>query len=226
MPFFALVLALVQASATPPPAPEAPEPPVPSGPTVALDLSQAGQSLGTITIVLRPDEAPLSVANFLEYLRAGHYDGTIFHRIMLDFMIQGGGFTPEMEEKPTRDAIRNEARNGLRNSRGAVSMARTDAANSATAQFFINVRNNHSLDFGIRGAGYAVFGQVIDGMDVVDVIAKTPTTRRGDHKDTPTRPVIIQKAYEVESVAPRPSSPAPEATAGDGGPPVAPPEGR
>ena len=103
-------------------------------------------------------------------------------------------------------------------------MARTDAANSATAQFFINVRNNHSLDFGIRGAGYAVFGQVIDGMDVVDVIAKTSTTRRGDHKDTPTRPVIIQKAYEVESVAP----PAPEATAGDGGPPgppVAPPEG-
>jgi cyclophilin family peptidyl-prolyl cis-trans isomerase len=225
MPFFALVLALVQASAIPPPAPEAPEPPVPSGPTVALDLSQAGQSLGTITIVLRPDEAPLSVANFLEYLRAGHYDGTIFHRVMLDFMIQGGGFTPEMEEKPTRDTIRNEARNGLRNSRGAVSMARTDAANSATAQFFVNVRNNHSLDFGIRGAGYAVFGQVIDGMDVVDVIAKTPTTRRGDHKDTPTRPVIIQKAYEVESVA-LPSPPAAEATAGDGGPPVTPPEGR
>ena len=188
MPILALVLALSQASATPPPAPEAPEAPpapVPSGPMVALDVSQAGQSLGTITIVLQPDVAPLSVANFLEYLRSDHYDGTIFHRVMLDFMIQGGGFTPEMEEKPTGDSIRNEARNGLRNSRGAVSMARTDAANSATAQFFINVRNNHSLDFGIRGAGYAVFGQVIDGMDVVDLIAQTPTTRRGDHENTP-----------------------------------------
>ncbi len=225
MPILALVLVLIQASATPPPAPEAPAAPVLSGPTVALDLSQAGQSLGTITIVLRPEEAPLSVANFLEYLRAGHYDGTIFHRVMLDFMIQGGGFTPEMEEKPTRDSIRNEARNGLRNSRGAVSMARTDDPNSATAQFFINVRNNHSLDFGIRGAGYAVFGQVIDGMDVVDLIMQTPTTRRGEHGDTPTRAVIIQKAYEVESVAP-PPPPAPEAKAGDGGPAVAPPEGR
>ena len=104
-------------------------------------------------------------------------------------------------------------------------MARTDDPSSATAQFFINVRNNHSLDFGIRGAGYAVFGQVIDGMDVVDLIMQTPTTRRGEHGDTPTRAVIIQKAYEVESVAP-PPPPAPEAKAGDGGPAVAPPEGR
>lgn len=207
MPILALVLALSQASATPPPAPEAPQGAELSGPRVALDVSQAGLSLGTITIVLQPDEAPLSVANFLGYVRAGHYDGTIFHRIMLDFMIQGGGFTPEMEEKPTGDPIRNEARNGLRNRRGAVSMARTDDANSATAQFFINVRNNHSLDFGIRGAGYAVFGQVIDGMDVVDLIVQTPTTRRGDHKDTPTRPVVIQRAYEVKSAAPRASSP-------------------
>jgi cyclophilin family peptidyl-prolyl cis-trans isomerase len=188
---FALIFAFALA--------QAPDVETPAGPVVALDVVQAGQPLGTITIALRPDKAPLSVANFLEYLRSGHYDGTIFHRVIPDFMIQGGGFTPEMEEKPTRPPIRNEARNRLRNSRGTVAMARTSDVNSATAQFFINVRNNHSLDFGIRGAGYAVFGKVIDGMDVVDAIAATPTTRRGEHKDTPTRPVVIQRAYEVES---------------------------
>jgi peptidyl-prolyl cis-trans isomerase A (cyclophilin A) len=198
---FALVslLALAQAPAAMPPTTQTTDAETPAGPVVALDVVQAGQPLGTITIVLRPDKAPLSVANFLDYLRSGHYDGTIFHRVIPDFMIQGGGFTPEMEEKPTRPPIRNEARNRLRNSRGTVAMARTSDVNSATAQFFINVRNNHSLDFGIRGAGYAVFGKVIDGMDVVDAIAATPTTRRGEHKDTPTRPVVIQRAYEVES---------------------------
>ena len=176
---------------------------------VALDIVQAGAPLGTVTLVLRSDTAPLSVANFLEYLRSGHYDGTIFHRVLPDFMIQGGGFTPEMEEKPTRPPIRNEARNRSRNSRGTVAMARTNDPNSATSQFFINVRDNHSLDFGIRGAGYAVFGEVIDGMDVVDIIVTTPTTRRGQHQHTPTRPVIIQRAYEVD--APKAAPEAPEA---------------
>jgi len=177
----------------------APPPAVPTrGPMVALDVVQAGEALGTIKIELFPDKAPLSVANFLQYLRDGHYDGTIFHRVMLDFMIQGGGLTPELEEKPLRPPIRNEARNRLRNSRGAVAMARTDDPGSATAQFFINLRDNHNLDFGIAGAGYAVFGQVVEGMDVVDLIARTPTTRRGGHENIPSRPVIIQRAYEVK----------------------------
>jgi cyclophilin family peptidyl-prolyl cis-trans isomerase len=199
MHVLALILALFQTSAVAPPTAEVQDAAPPTGPAVALDIVQAGKPLGTVTFVLRPDTAPLSVANFLEYLRSGHYDGTIFHRVLPDFMIQGGGFTPEMEEKPTRPPIRNEARNRVRNSRGTVAMARTNAPNSATAQFFINVRDNHSLDFGIRGAGYAVFGRVIDGMDVVDRFKNTPTTRRGEHKQTPTRPVVIQRAYEVEA---------------------------
>jgi peptidyl-prolyl cis-trans isomerase A (cyclophilin A) len=137
-------------------------------------------------------------------VRSGHYDGTIFHRVIPDFMIQGGDFTPEMEERPERPPIRNEARNGLRNSRGAVAMARTEDPDSAASQFFINLRNNHNLDFGIAGAGYAVFGEVVGGMDVADRIAASPTTRRGPHEDTPVRPVVITRAYEVAaSPAPR-----------------------
>jgi peptidyl-prolyl cis-trans isomerase A (cyclophilin A) len=205
-----LALALVLVQATPPSAAEPPPPP-PHGPVVALDIRQGTEYLGEIKIALRPDKAPLSVANFLEYVRSGHYDGTIFHRVIPDFMIQGGGFTPEMEEKPERPPIRNEARNGLRNSRGAVAMARTKDANSATSQFFINVRNNHNLDFGIAGMGYAVFGQVIEGMDVVDLISTVPTTRRGEHENTPEMPVVIVRAYEVD--APAPAEPAAEETA-------------
>jgi len=216
---FALILVLAQTPAGATAAAEAREAGPPPGPVVALDVVQAGAPLGTITFVLWPERSPLSAANFLEYLRSGHYDGTIFHRIIPDFMIQGGGLTPEMEEKPTRPPIRNEARNGARNSRGTVAMARTSDANSATAQFFINVRDNHSLDFGIRGAGYAVFGEVIDGMDVVDLIVATPTTKRGPHEDTPMRPVIIQRAYEVavpnpaEPEAPETAKPAPTSEA-------------
>lgn len=197
-----LLVLLAQAAA--PPAPAA-GPEAAPGPVVALDVEQGGEALGTITIALRPDKAPRSVANFLEYVRSGHYDGTIFHRVIPDFMIQGGDFTPEMQERPERPPIRNEARNGLRNSRGAVAMARTEDPDSATSQFFINLRNNHNLDFGIAGAGYAVFGQVIDGMDVADRIATTPTTRRGPHADTPVRPVVITRAYEV-TPAPPPST--------------------
>jgi peptidyl-prolyl cis-trans isomerase A (cyclophilin A) len=200
MPLLALFLALAQAPT--PPAAELPAPPPPTGPVVALDVRQGQDYLGVIKIALRPDKAPRSVANFLEYVRDGHYDGTIFHRVMPNFMIQGGGFTPEMKEKPERPPIRNEARNRLRNSRGAVAMARTEDPDSATSQFFINVRNNHNLDFGIAGMGYAVFGQVIEGMDVVDLISTVPTTRRGEHENTPQMPVIIVRAYEVEAPAP------------------------
>jgi len=207
-----LALLLTLSAAQTAPSGEAP----PRGPLVALDVVQAGEPLGTITIELFPDKAPITVANFLQYLRDGHYDGTIFHRVMLDFMIQGGGLTPELEEKPLRAPIRNEARNRLRNSRGTVAMARKEDPGSATAQFFINLRDNHNLDFGIAGAGYAVFGRVIDGMDVVDLIARTPTTRRSGHENVPTRPVIIRRAYEVkEPKAPETAAPpgSPSATA-------------
>ncbi len=204
MQLLALVLALAQV-----PTPSAPEVPAapPGSPVVVLEVRQGTNRLGLIKMVLRPDKAPLSVANFLQYLRAGHYDGTIFHRVLPSFMIQGGGFTPEMEEKPQRPPIRNEARNRLRNSRGAVSMARTEDPNSATSQFFINVRNNHNLDFGIAGMGYAVFGYVIEGMEVVDLISTTPTTRRGEHENTPVMPVVIERAYEVDPTTADPARP-------------------
>jgi peptidyl-prolyl cis-trans isomerase A (cyclophilin A) len=208
MELVTLVLALSQATAAPAPAPEAE--PAPAGPVVALEIERQEAPWGTITIVLRPDKAPISVRNFLDYLRAGHYDGTIFHRVMPDFMIQGGGFTPDMVEKPQRAPIKNEARHRLRNSRGTVSMARTSDPDSATAQFFINVKDNHSLDFGIRGAGYAVFGRVIEGMEVADRIAAVSTVQRGDHQSIPTVPVVIRRAYEVEKAAPSAPASAPE----------------
>jgi peptidyl-prolyl cis-trans isomerase A (cyclophilin A) len=169
---------------------------------VALDVAQGRTSLGTITIGLHQEKAPISVRNFLAYLRAGHYDGTIFHRVIPGFMVQGGGFTPELEEKPVRPAIRNEARNGLRNSRGTVAMARTNDPDSATSQFFVNVRDNHRLDFGIGGAGYAVFGEVVEGMDVVDKVVTVPTTTRGPHQNVPQVHVVIRKAREVKAPLP------------------------
>ena len=199
MPIALLLIALAQAS-TSPPAPEVPRPSH-AGPFVALDVVQGRTPLGTITIALDPQKAPLSVENFLQYVRAGHYDGTTFHRVMQGFMIQGGGYTPEMEEKPTRSPITNEARNGLRNSRGTIAMARLDNPNSATSQFFINLRDNHRLDFGISGAGYAVFGEVVDGMDVVDRIATVPTTTRGPHENVPQVSVIIRRVREVPKPA-------------------------
>jgi peptidyl-prolyl cis-trans isomerase A (cyclophilin A) len=208
MPIAALLFALAQASTTPPAAP-APRP-APSGPLVALDVVQGHLPLGTITIALDAQKAPLSVENFLQYVRAGHYDGTIFHRVMQGFMVQGGGYTPEMEEKPTRPPIRNEARNGLRNSRGTVAMARLNDPNSATSQFFVNLRDNHRLDFGIGGAGYAVFGEVVDGMDVVDKIAAVPTTTRGPHENVPQTSVVIRSAREVQA-PPQPKAEAPAA---------------
>jgi cyclophilin family peptidyl-prolyl cis-trans isomerase len=197
----ALIFLVAQAAVTPAAEP-APAPP-PKGPFVTLEVSQNRTPMGTITLALDGDRAPLSVGNFLEYVRAGHYDGTVFHRVMPGFMIQGGGYTPEMEEKPTRPAIANEAKNGLRNSRGAVAMARLTDPNSATSQFFINLRDNHRLDFGIDGAGYAVFGRVVEGMDVVDRIAMVPRTSRGQHENVPEVPIIIRHARLVESWAPK-----------------------
>jgi cyclophilin family peptidyl-prolyl cis-trans isomerase len=211
-----LALALVIAQAAAPAAPKAAEPPpqpAPGGPVVALEVAQGRTVFGTITIALDPVKAPISVRNFLSYVRAGHYDGTVFHRVMGNFMIQGGGYTPELEEKPTQPPIRNEARNGLRNSRGTVAMARMNDPDSATSQFFINLKDNHMLDYGISGAGYAVFGQVIEGMDVADKIAAVPTTSRGPHQNAPMMAVVIKRAREVKATAAPAPAPAPKPAA-------------
>jgi peptidyl-prolyl cis-trans isomerase A (cyclophilin A) len=174
----------------------APSPsPSPAGPVATVETS-----LGRIRLALDQERAPISVANFAKYARSGHYAGTVFHRVIPGFMIQGGGMTAELQEKPTSPPIRNEARNGVRNSRGAIAMARTNDPNSATSQFFINVKDNPSLDFGINGAGYAVFGQVIEGMDVVDKIVAVPTKNAGPYQNVPVTPVLI-KSVKVEGLA-------------------------
>jgi len=149
-------------------------------------------SAGDIVVELDPAKAPKSVANFLEYVKAGHYDGTTFHRVIDNFMIQGGGMTPDMKEKETRRPIPLESRNGLMNKRGTIAMARTPDPNSATAQFFINVKDNAFLDQpnAKDGNGYAVFGKVVEGMDVVDKIKAVPT----GPGDVPTTPIVIKKA--------------------------------
>ena len=151
-------------------------------------------SQGDITIELLSDEAPISVANFLAYVDSGHFDGTIFHRVIPGFMIQGGGFDADMNQKPTRDPIKNEADNGLKNERGTLSMARTSDVNSATCQFFINVNDNGVLDHTERDFGYAVFARVTEGMDVVDKIVAVATGNRGGHSDVPVEPVVVQRA--------------------------------
>ena len=147
-------------------------------------------SLGAITLELDGDKAPVSTANFLSYVDEKYYDGTIFHRVMPNFMIQGGGFTPGMTQKKTKPPIKNESGNGLSNARGAVAMARTNDLNSATSQFYINVVDNAGLD----GAKYCVFGKVVEGMDVVDKIKAVATGRKGHHDDVPTKDVVIQSA--------------------------------
>ena len=153
-------------------------------------------SLGTIELELDAAKAPLSVTNFMTYAKAGHYDGTVFHRVIDGFMVQGGGFTADMQQKETRAPIRNEAANGLKNKRGTIAMARTQVVDSATSQFFINLKDNGFLDY--RGPhpqmfGYAVFGHVTKGMDVVDKIAKVQTGNRGFHQNVPVEPVVIKK---------------------------------
>jgi len=157
-------------------------------------------NFGTITLELDADKAPVTVQNFLDYVRAGHYDNTIFHRVITGFMIQGGGFEPGMKQKPTQEPIKNEADNGLKNKKGTIAMARTQAPHSASAQFFINVADNDFLDFrsaDIQGWGYCVFGHVSEGMDVVDSIRAVRTGSSGFHQDVPVEDVLIERAEIV-----------------------------
>ena len=151
-------------------------------------------SLGEITIELFHDKAPITVANFLQYVDEGFFDGTIFHRVIPGFVIQGGGHTQDMRIKDTHAPIKNEADNGEKNLRGTLSMARTSEINSATSQFFINLKDNAALDHGRRDFGYAVFARVTQGMDIVDRIAAVKTTSRGYHQDVPVEPVVILSA--------------------------------
>ncbi len=188
-PFTALAfLVLFQTVGGTPPAPQTA---APGNPTVLISTS-----LGDITVELYRDRAPVSVENFLRYVNEGFYPGTIFHRVIPGFMIQGGGFTPEMVEKPTHPPIRNEATNGLNNVRGTLAMARTEALRSATAQFFINVADNRvKLDhhgFSPEDFGYAVFGRVLSGIEVCDRIAAVKTQRTGPHENVPVDPVVIK----------------------------------
>ncbi|MDG2374966.1 MAG: peptidylprolyl isomerase [Woeseiaceae bacterium] len=149
---------------------------------------------GDIVIELFEETAPISCENFRQYVNDGFFDGTIFHRVIPNFMIQGGGFMPDMSQKETRDPIKNEADNGKNNARGTLAMARTQVVDSATAQFFINLRDNNFLDHGGRDFGYAVFGKVTEGMDIVDAIAVVPTNNNAGHSDVPVDPIIIESA--------------------------------
>ena len=157
-------------------------------------------NFGIIEIELDQEKAPITVANFLEYANAGFYDGTIFHRVIKGFMIQGGGFTAEMQQKNTNPAIKNEANNGLANDKYTIAMARTPNPDSATCQFFINVADNDFLNFKAptaQGWGYCVFGKVVNGTEVVDNIAKVKTTSKNGHQDVPTEAVIIERVEVV-----------------------------
>jgi peptidyl-prolyl cis-trans isomerase A (cyclophilin A) len=188
--FLALLSFLLQT-----PAPAAPLQPAPGNPVVVIETSA-----GIITAELFKDRAPVSVENFLQYMRDGHYSGTLWHRVVAGYVIQGGGYTPEMVEKAVRPPIQNEATNGLSNRRGTLAMARTRMARSATSQFYINVSSNPSLDhrgFSPDDFGYAVFGRVLEGMDVVDKIAavRTATNREG-MEDVPVTPVLIKGVTE------------------------------
>lgn len=151
-------------------------------------------TLGDITLELDETRAPITVKNFLQYVDEGFYDGTIFHRVISDFMVQGGGFTPDMQQKKTREPIKNEADNGLSNEPYTVAMARTQVVDSATAQFFINTADNVFLDHGKRDFGYAVFGRVVQGQDIVDRINDVATGVQAGMRDVPNEPVIINKA--------------------------------
>lgn len=163
---------------------------------VKMDTNQ-----GTIMLELDADNAPNTVANFLTYAKEGFYDGTIFHRVISNFMIQGGGFTEDMNQKTVHDPIKNEANNGLKNDNGTIAMARTGDPHSATAQFFINVKDNDFLNFSSetsQGWGYAVFGKVTEGMDIVEKIKGMPTTTKGPYQDVPEEAIIIEKVTIVE----------------------------
>ena len=186
-----LVLGSVSLTAQPTPTP-APAPAAKAYPRVALETSK-----GKIVVEVYPDKSPLAVANFLQYVKSGFYDGVIFHRVIPDFMVQTGGFTPDMKQKATKGQVKNESNNGLRNERGTLAMARLSEPHTASSQFFINLKDNRSLDHSPRGWGYTVFGRVVEGMDVVDSVATVRTTTKGQHGDVPVEPVIIKKASVV-----------------------------
>jgi len=171
-----------------------------AGMAASAQTVKLSTTLGEIRIELDAEKAPKSTANFLQYVKAGHYDGTVFHRVIENFMVQGGGFNAKLEQKPTRPPIPLESRNGLANVRGSIAMARTNDPNSATSQFFINVVDNPFLDAenSRDGNGYAVFAKVVSGMDIVDQIRVTPTENKGMHQNLPIKPIIITKAV-VES---------------------------
>ena len=164
-------------------------------PRVKLETSK-----GNIVLELDAEKAPKTVANFLQYVKAGHYDGTVFHRVIPNFMIQGGGFTADMTQKKTEAPVMNEADNGLTNQRGTVAMARTNDPHSATSQFFVNLKDNAFLNHtgkNAQGWGYTVFGKVVEGMEAVDAIATVTTGNRGPHQNVPVEPVVIKKATVV-----------------------------
>lgn len=166
-------------------------------------------SMGVFVIELYPENAPKTVENFLQYVNDGFYNGTIFHRVIPGFMVQGGGFTPNMQQKATRPAIRNEAGNGLRNAIGTVAMARTADPHSATAQFFVNVAENDFLDFKSpddKGYGYTVFGRVSSGMDVIQKIVQVPTATAGPHQNVPRLPVFIERARVLPAAPVKPAA--------------------
>lgn len=181
LPLFAALLAAA--------APAAPVPGETAEPVVALRTSK-----GVIRLELFPAKAPKTVENFLAYVNAGFYDDTVFHRVIENFVVQGGGFTPELELKPTFRAVRIETKNGLPNLRGTVAMARQWQKNSATSQFFINLKDNADLDRGARRFGYTVFGRVIEGMETVERISRVQTSRRGPMEDVPILPVFLESA--------------------------------
>jgi len=156
-------------------------------------------SLGTFTVEVEAESAPVSSENFLRYVDDGHFDGTVFHRVIPGFMVQGGGFKADMAQKPARKPIANEAANGLRNRRGTLAMARTNDVNSATSQFFINLVDNAFLDHKPGNFGYAVFGRVVDGMDVIDKIAAVKTGRKHGHDDVPVEPVVVTAARRART---------------------------
>ncbi|MEA5557677.1 peptidylprolyl isomerase [Nodularia spumigena] len=195
--------AVAQNQATPPTNPPATPPattqPAPEQPGAQEKLVyvKLTTSMGDIFLELDAEKAPISVENFMNYVAKEHYDGTIFHRVIDGFMIQGGGFTPDMKQKPTEKPIKNEWKNGLKNKRGTVAMARTQVADSATTQFFINVNDNDFLDVARDGAAYAVFGKVVSGMEVVDKIKGVRTVMKNGMGDVPAEPVVIQKATKV-----------------------------
>jgi peptidyl-prolyl cis-trans isomerase A (cyclophilin A)/peptidyl-prolyl cis-trans isomerase B (cyclophilin B) len=153
---------------------------------------------GTFTVELFEKEAPITTENFQKYVDDGFFNGTIFHRVIPGFVIQGGGLTADMKEKPNRAPIKNEATNGLKNTRGTLSMARTNDINSATSQFFVNLKDNAFLDHSPGNYGYAVFGRVVDGMDVIDAIAAVKTGRKGYYDDVPLEPIVIESVTNVE----------------------------